>query len=142
MIENEIIEETIYIEIETKPIAKGRPRFSRAKNFVRTYTPKKTSDFENEVYYSFMEKFGSKYKNDPRPIIMEVKMFSKISSVRKGEILPNTKRPDLDNLEKAIYDGLSEIAYLDDSQIYKHTTSKWRATFDKIEITINYMKEK
>ena len=44
---------------------------------------------------------GVNIKNDPRPIIMEVKMFSKISSVRKGKILPNTKRPDLDNLEKS-----------------------------------------
>ena len=42
MIENEIIEETIYIEIETKPIAKGRPRFSRAKTtLLELIRPKK-----------------------------------------------------------------------------------------------------
>lgn len=44
---------------------------------------------------------------------------------------------DLDNLEKALYDTMNNIVYVDDSQIVEHTTKKvWVSGRGKIEVTI------
>ena len=37
------------------PVAKGRPRFSRQGNFVRTFTPEKTYNYEQLVKLAFMQ---------------------------------------------------------------------------------------
>ena len=40
---------TVFMTIEGKPEPKGRPRFRRVSNFVRTYTPAKTKNYEDKV---------------------------------------------------------------------------------------------
>ena len=42
-----------------------------------------------------------------------------------GSILP-TKKPDGDNVEKAVADALNKVAYLDDSQIIE---AKWQKIY-------------
>ena len=36
-------------EVMGTPVAKGRPKFARRGNFVSTYTPEKTVNYENLV---------------------------------------------------------------------------------------------
>jgi Holliday junction resolvase RusA-like endonuclease len=48
------------------------------------------------------------------------------------------KKPDIDNLIKSVCDGLNGVAYKDDSQIVKLTSSKIFANRDGIDI---YIKE-
>ncbi|NDD52854.1 RusA family crossover junction endodeoxyribonuclease [bacterium] len=45
-------------------------------------------------------------------------------SMKPGQVKPCTKKPDLDNLYKAVADALNGIAYIDDSQIIKVVASK------------------
>ena len=46
-------------------------------------------------------------------------------------------RPDLDNYEKALYDSMNGVIYIDDSQIVEHTTRKiWVKDDPRIEVTI------
>lgn len=145
------IEETLEIDLPIKPTAKGRPNFSKGI----AYTPKKTRDYEKQCRQIFIDKFGEEYLDDPRPITIEMNMFTNLQDVKKGQIIPNAKEPDIDNLEKAIYDSvggkrgsknpkkprppIAGIVFKNDGQIYGHTVYKWRANFDLIRMTINYM---
>lgn len=53
------------------------------------------------------------------------------------------KKPDLDNLEKAVYDSISksEVVWTDDSIIVEHTTRKKYSPNPRIEIDIMEMEE-
>lgn len=85
------------IEIEGLARAKGRPRF----NGRRAYTPDGTHAWEEQVAYSYMERHGKTLI--PGPVRVEIEF--------------NQKRGDLDNLAKAILDGLNGVAFLDDAQV-------------------------
>lgn len=49
------------------------------------------------------------------------------------------KKPDLDNLEKAVYDSISksEVVWTDDNIIVEHTTRKLYSPNPRIEVKIN-----
>ena len=104
--------------IHGKPFAKQRPRFSRASG--RAYTPGETVSFERLVADTARELF-------PAPIVGPVRieivaMFAppaSWSAKKQAAHLDqfHTQKPDLDNLEKAILDGLNRIAFADDSQV-------------------------
>lgn len=108
-------------EIEGKPMAKGRPRFTK-KGF--TYTDEKTKLYENLVKIVFLRQFP-----DYKPLegyieanitaIFEVpKSYSKKKAKELLESHNNyDHRPDLDNIAKIILDSLNGIAYKDDAQV-------------------------
>lgn len=110
---------SVLITIPGKPFAKQRPRFSRASG--RAYTPKETVQFEDVV-----RQIASREVNEPfqGPVEVCVAAFfeppKSWSKKKRAELMhqTHTQRPDLDNIVKAITDGLNRIAYADDSQIY------------------------
>ena len=107
----------ITITIPGTPFAKQRPRATRQG---RVYTPAKTVSFERTVGTIAAEHFQT-------PLDCPVKVticatFTPAASWSKKKTAehlnrPHTQRPDLDNLAKAICDGLNRIAWADDSQI-------------------------
>lgn len=111
--------------IEGVPIAKGRPRV--CKN--HTYTPQRTKDYESLVEWSWCMKYGNLKPSD-KPIKAYIKFYMPIpKSYSKKKIAaligkPHTKKPDGDNLVKAILDSLNGLAFDDDSQVYMHTAEK------------------
>ncbi|HEQ1500001.1 TPA: RusA family crossover junction endodeoxyribonuclease, partial [Streptococcus pyogenes] len=56
-----------------------------------------------------------------------------------NELLYVPKKPDLDNLEKAVYDSISksEVVWTDDNIIVEHTTRKLYSPNPRIEVKIN-----
>ena len=52
-----------------------------------------------------------------------------------NEIRP-TKKPDMDNIVKAIADGLNNIAYHDDAQIVECSVEKYFSEEPRVEVTI------
>jgi Holliday junction resolvase RusA-like endonuclease len=53
----------------------------------------------------------------------------------EGKIRP-AKKPDADNIMKAIADALNGIAYKDDSQIVNVTITKWYSDTPRVEVAI------
>jgi Holliday junction resolvase RusA-like endonuclease len=114
------IMQAVTFEIPGKPFAKQRPRFSRRSG--RTYTPGETVSFERTVGQIALEHF-------PKPITGPVKLTIwatfqppvSWSKKKTAELMnrPHTQKPDLDNVAKAICDGLNRIAFVDDGQIYE-----------------------
>lgn len=129
------------------PVAKGRPKFSRQGGFVRSYTPAKTTNYENLVKLSYLEACGGEPYVLKREVSMRIDAFfpipkstskKKSSQMQTGEIR-HTKRPDIDNLCKSILDGLNKIAFLDDSQIVQLIANKYYSIKPRVEITIKEM---
>lgn len=115
--------------VEGKPVGKGRPRFKRMGNFVQTYTPAATADYEKLVSLRFQNAGGV---ITDKPVRVEVvAFFAPPKSTKKRDriemlanrILPE-KKPDIDNIAKIILDALNGIAYKDDSQVVDLSVKK------------------
>ena len=55
------------------------------------------------------------------------------------EIKP-TKKPDADNIAKAVCDALNGIAYKDDSQVVDLTVRKYYSKFPRVQVFISEAK--
>lgn len=113
----------ITFTIHGKPFAKQRPRFSRG----RTYTPKETVSFERAVGQIAKPLFARPFSGPIKMTILASFAPPKSwSQKKKREHLGkyHTQRPDKDNLEKAICDGLNRIAFEDDAQVAWSDTRK------------------
>lgn len=116
------------LEINIRPIPKARPRLGK----FAVYTPKKTADYENLIAYEWKRR----YKNLILKNAVKLDLlfcFKKAKSCKKDY---HTQRPDIDNLEKAILDGLNKTAFLDDCQVVEMKSKKVFSDVDKIVITV------
>ncbi|MDR4022740.1 MAG: RusA family crossover junction endodeoxyribonuclease [Eubacteriales bacterium] len=132
---------TYEITIPGTPVAKGRPRVGR----YGTYTPKKTATYESYVQYCWAAEYGAQPPSE-QPLEVSVIFYMPIpkSITKKAReaitegVTKHTKKPDLDNMAKAILDALNGLAYKDDSQIYSLTLYK---TYDDSPSTTVTIKE-
>ena len=103
-----------------EPQGKGRARFGRG----HTYTPEKTVAYEGLIAWAAKQAMGAREPiSGPVKLSFRAVMSIPISATKKrrqamldGLVLP-TKTPDLDNLLKALGDGMNKIVFRDDAQI-------------------------
>jgi Holliday junction resolvase RusA-like endonuclease len=128
------------------PVGKERPRFDpRTK---RTYTPAKTTQYQELVSWSFEQVSRGKFYGEGA-IKMKIMAFYPIpvstSKVRRGAmllgILRPTKKPDTDNVAKIIADSLNGVAYHDDAAVVEMNVQKWYSDRPRVEVTIESMKQ-
>ena len=112
---------TFHLDIE--PVPKGRPRFSKVGGFVRSYTPKKTSDYETQVKAIAQSVMAREPLETPLAAFLYFRLpipksypKKRIQACLEGLERP-IKKPDLDNLAKSVLDGLNGVVYKDDSQL-------------------------
>ena len=107
------------LQIFEKGVGKGRPRFTK---YGGTYTPDRTRNFETMISLKFKEKYKIQPSEKPikATLVFGFEPPKSISKKKREELLNTkyTKKPDVDNLVKAILDALNGIAYKDDSQIF------------------------
>lgn len=101
-----------------QPVGKGRPRFTVTGGRVRTYTPKATREFEQRVAWL------CPHRPATGPIRMSITaIFRRPKAMKRRSDPPglcwHTKKPDLDNVCKAVIDSCNGRAYEDDNQIVK-----------------------
>lgn len=107
------------------PLAQGRPRFRRAGKVVQTYEPATSKSWKESVRWQAIEYM----RKEKKGMIEGAMEASLVFLLPRPKSLPkkvkhHTKKPDLDNLEKSIFDALEGIAYKNDSQICKMTGQK------------------
>ena len=132
---------TCDFEVEGKPVGKGRPRFKRMGNFVQTYTPANTAEYEKLVRLRF-QNAGGQITDKPVRVAV-VAFFAPPKSTRKRDriemlanrILP-VKKPDCDNIAKIVLDALNKIAYKDDAQVAELSVKKRYAAAAKVFVHI------
>lgn len=120
------------ITVPIAPVAKGRPRFRAFGGRVHTFTPAKTSAYEKQIAdYYLQSSMGFKFDRDQAlyvsiifgmPVPKSTPKWKQVEMF-KGAIR-HTKKPDVDNLVKAVLDALNGVAWEDDSQIVRLSASK------------------
>lgn len=131
--------EPLTIVIPGDPKGKERPRFGRG----RAYTAEGTRAYEEQVGWLAKQELRGR-----PPIMIPVVMHLRAHfAIPKG--WPLTKRqaaliglirptcgPDIDNIVKAVADGLNHIAYRDDKQIVSVNASKVYGASPMVVVTI------
>lgn len=129
------------------PQSKQRPRFARMGNFVRSYTPDETVQYETLVRLSYQQAGHGKLSGAIRAIIKAYFSIPKsVSKKRHGlmaenKILPITVSKDSDNICKIVLDSLNKIAYDDDRQVVEIHVYKLYSENPRVEIILEEIGE-
>ena len=103
------------------PVPKGRARISTRGKKIRTYTPAKTRNFENEIKYWLNSQNKPVVASDCALAVTVCFWLKRPKSVRRA--LPTVK-PDLDNFCKLVLDASNKLLWNDDAQIVDLKLSK------------------
>lgn len=123
-----------------EPQGKQRARHCRNGH---VFTPQRTIIYEKLIRESFIEVGGMMMDG---PIRMEITGFYQIPAsapkgkkekMRTGEIRPQ-KKVDLDNLAKAVCDGLNGTAYKDDCSVTTLNIRKFYADEPCVYVTVKH----
>lgn len=109
------------ITIPVKPRPQARPRFfvrqAGLRYFVGAYDPKQCKTFKEVVaWYAKLKAIEYNLK-EPLGCPIAISLTFHMGKEKKGRSSYHTKKPDVDNLAKAVKDALRGIIYRDDSQI-------------------------
>jgi Holliday junction resolvase RusA-like endonuclease len=109
----------IDLVIYGKPVGKARPRFSRRGNKVVTFTPRETQIYEQNVKsLAQVAMLGKAMLEGP------VKVTITAYFAHKKKTGWHISRPDIDNVVKAILDGLNGVVFADDAVVAQLVASK------------------
>lgn len=129
--------------VEGTPVGKGRPRFARRGNFVSTYSPTKTRDYEDLIKDAARKAMGSNELLETPvtvAIYITVPIPSSYSKKRTEACLSGSerpiKKPDIDNVAKCFLDAMNEIVYKDDTQVLTLHITKVYGTVGMVEVMV------
>ena len=133
----------VMFSVEGTPIGKGRPKFARRGNFVSTYTPTKTRDYETLIAEAARQAMGS---SEPLKtpvaayIYITVPIPASYSKKRSTACLDGLerpcKKPDIDNIVKAIADGGNGVVWADDKQIVALTVRRFYGLSPRVDVRV------
>lgn len=125
--------------IHAAPMGKARPRVT----VNGTYTPKRTKDYEQFVRNEYGLQCRGIYFGGV-PIQISIMAFfeppKRASKKARAEMLSGkrspTKKPDADNIAKAVCDALNGCAWYDDAQIVSMIVVKEYSETERVEVAI------
>ena len=126
--------------IPGKPFGKKRHRIGKIGGHARAFNPEENVSFERQVATIARPYFPVPIEGPVRVrIVATFEVPKSWSKKRQAEALGSyhTQKPDRDNIDKAVQDGLNRIAFTDDSQVADgRCVKRWGAraeTFVQIE---------
>lgn len=133
----------VTFRVEATPVGKGRPKFARRGNFVSTYTPTKTREYEDLIRDAAKQAMGT---NEPLKTPVAAYIYitvpipqsypkSRSKACLEGLERP-CKKPDIDNIVKAYLDSMNEIVYEDDTQVVSLHSTKVYGTIGMVEVLV------
>ena len=133
----------LHFHIDGDPVPKGRPKFTSIAGFMRTYTPKKTVDYELTVRAAAKAAMGpTDLLETPVGVYLYIRLPIPKSHSKKrkdaclsGQEKP-IKKPDIDNLAKSILDGMNGVIWKDDAQIVSLHVTKVYASGAGVDVLI------
>ena len=121
----------ISLIIPGEPYAQKRPRATRIGSHARVYDPPENRNWKataQQYMADEMAQGGCQPFTGPVRLVV-LAGFTCPKSRRRKKVPrpaePHTKRPDLDNIVKAVKDAATGILWLDDSQVCELTARKW-----------------
>lgn len=131
------------IIVNEEPKSQSRPRFNSYTK--KAYEKADITNYKKKVGYAAKQVIKKPIEKGI-PLKMEVDFYMKtpkaLSGVKKNaynidkELIRVIKKPDIDNLLKAILDGLNGVAFADDNQITDVTVKKRYSFKPRVEIII------
>jgi len=124
-----------------QPVPKARPRLSRSGI---AFTPKKTKDYEKMISSVIKSLYPEQTQSITGAVHVQLRIvfnrpkYMMTKKYQDGLVL-HTKRPDIDNVIKAVLDALNSVLH-DDAQVAKITATKYYAekhTPARTEITVS-----
>jgi len=104
------------------PVAQGRPRAFKMGNRIGMYDPKNSREWKQTVKLMAMQ-----YRPDgliEGPVHINLDFFLLRPKSLPKKVQDHIKKPDIENLAKAVIDGLEGIFFKNDSQITVAVMSK------------------
>lgn len=129
--------------VYAKAVGKARPRVTTRFGYAHAYTPAKTREFETLVGLAAKRAMCQR-----PPVASGQALFVQItvslvpplswSKKRRSEAFGAfcSKKPDTDNVAKAILDAMNGIVYEDDAQVVGLIVQKFYAEKDEINIKV------
>ncbi len=117
------------IEIPGEPVAQGRPRAFRLPNGqVRAYDPAKSRSWKADARSAMRAAYGGgTLIAGPVAVKIRAVFTCPKSDYRKRDPRPqrwHAKRPDAENVAKAVLDAGTGVLWVDDAQVYRLTVEK------------------
>jgi len=133
----------VTFKVDANPVGKQRARYAKRGNFVQTYTPDKTRNYETLIKEAAIEAMGSSepletpvtlylYIRAPIPKSLPKK---RIEACLNGLEKP-IKKPDASNVLKSVEDAMNGVVYKDDSQIVNIHVSKVYSSVSGVDVCI------
>ena len=133
----------VTFKVDADPVGKQRARYAKRGNFVQTYTPDKTRNYESLIKEAAIEAMGSSepletpvtlylYIRAPIPKSLPKK---RIEACLNGLEKP-IKKPDASNVLKSVEDAMNGVVYKDDSQIVNIHVSKVYSSQPGVDICV------
>jgi Holliday junction resolvase RusA-like endonuclease len=122
------------------PVAKGRHRCRCIGNKPRAYTPQDTREWEQAA--AMYAKAAGVQRLAGVPVVVEINAVvprRKSTPKSRPEREVCDTRPDGDNYEKAILDGVFGLEGMEDGRVVRMTWTKWRAALGEephVEVTM------
>lgn len=121
----------IVIEIPGEPCSQGRPRFARRGNFVVAYDPTKSKNWKATAQVHMIAVMDSLAASKPFTGPLSVRVTARFTCPKTDfrKRYPrferwHAKRPDAENIAKAVLDAATGVVYGDDSQVAYLTVLK------------------
>ena len=133
----------ITFKVDGDPVGKQRARYAKRGNFVQTYTPDKTRNYESSIKEAAIQAMGSNeiletpvnlylYIRAPIPKSLPKK---RLEACFNGSEKP-IKKPDASNVLKSVEDAMNGVVYKDDSQIVNIHVTKVYASVSGIDVCV------
>ena len=137
--------QNLMFEILGSPIGQGRPKFSTINGHARAYDPEKSRNYKAYVKLLATQAMKEQcFEMIEGPCSLDILAFfevpkSKSKKFREAALSGleyPTKKPDIDNIIKAIQDALNGLAYKDDALIVRLHTVKLYSEIPRVEVTL------
>ena len=135
----------LMFEILGSPIGQGRPKFSTINGHAKAYDPEKSRNYKAYVRLLATQAMkDSGFTMIKGPCVLRIDAYfevpkSKSKKFREAALSGleyPTKKPDIDNIIKAIQDALNGLAYKDDALIVKLGVVKLYSEIPRVEVTL------
>ena len=132
-------------DIPGQPIGQGRPKFSTINGHARAYDPEKSRNYKAYVRMlatQAMKDTGFEMIDGPCAVLINAFFEvpkSKSKKFREAALLDQerpTKKPDADNIVKAIQDALNGLTYKDDACIVHLACQKFYSDNPRVEVFV------